>query len=132
MVMVRSVLAAALALALALSPSLAGVGAGAAPILVSANVYDIDTSVTVQSAFSQSTGSAIDPSTVTLYVRDPTGAVTTIAMGSLTHVGTGVWAYNINANVSGTWFYKFQGAGNVVVTSPDASFLIRSSKLISG
>lgn len=96
------------------------------------NTYDIETLVTVQSAFATGVGAAIDPSTVTLYIRDPSGAEQTVAMGDLTHVGTGVFSYSLQAGLSGTWSYKWQGSGNVEVTSPDTSFFVRASRLIAG
>jgi hypothetical protein len=77
-------------------------------------------------------GATVDPITVTLYIGDPTGTVTTVAMGDLTHVSVGVWTYNINADISGDWTYKFQGTGNVEVTSPDIAFTVRASKVIAG
>ncbi len=96
------------------------------------NVYEIDTLVKVASAFAQLGGAAIDPTTVTLYIRDPSWAETTIPMGSLSHDGVGVFSYGVNANISGIWTYKFQGAGNVETTSPDTRFLVQSSRLIAG
>jgi hypothetical protein len=96
------------------------------------NVYEIDTLVKVASAFVQAGGGGVDPTTVTLYIRDPTGAETTVPMGALSHDAAGVYSYPINANVSGYWTYKFQGAGNVETTSPDTKFLVQSSRLIAG
>ena len=96
------------------------------------NVYEIDTLVKVASAFTELGGAAVDPTIVTLYVRDPSGTESTIPMGSLGHDGVGVFSYGINANISGTWTYKFQGAGNVETTSPDTRFLVQSSRLIAG
>ncbi|MEJ0065020.1 MAG: hypothetical protein WDM85_05950 [Caulobacteraceae bacterium] len=39
-------------------------------------------------------------------------------MGSLSHDGVGVFSYGVNANISGIWTYKFQGAGNVETPRP--------------
>lgn len=99
------------------------------------NVYEIDTLVVVSSAFTDATdatGAPIDPTTVALFYRAPGKPVTPVAMGSLTHVGTGVFSYGIDANAAGQWFYKFQGSGNIEVTTPDASFIVQSSRLIPG
>jgi hypothetical protein len=96
------------------------------------NYYDIDTLVQVASAFSQGGAGAIDPTTVTLFVRDPNGLETTVPMASLTHAGTGVFTYQVSPSISGTWTYKFQGAGNVQVTTPDVQFYVRPSRLIAG
>ncbi|HLY78211.1 MAG TPA: hypothetical protein VKQ70_02485 [Caulobacteraceae bacterium] len=96
------------------------------------NVYEIDTLVKVASSFTEVTGSAVDPTTVTLYIRDPSGALATVPMGALSHDAVGVFSYPINASVSGVWTYKFQGAGNVETTSPDTTFLVQSSRLIAG
>jgi hypothetical protein len=96
------------------------------------NLYDIDTQVVVASAFVTLLGVAIDPTTVTLYILDPSGIETVIAMIALTHAGTGVYTYAINANKSGAWTYKFQGAGNLEVTSPDTQFWVNPSRVIVG
>ena len=98
------------------------------------NVYEIDTTIQVESSppFSQVGGAAFDPTTVTLYFKDPNGEETTVPMSSLTHVTTGVWSYQFTPGVSGVWTYKFQGAGNCAVTSPDTRILVQSSRLISG
>lgn len=96
------------------------------------NVYEIDTLVVVSSAFTDATGAPIDPDTVTLYVRAPGQAPQTIAEGGLTHVSAGVFTYGVDASAAGQWFYKFQGSGNIEVTTPDASFIVQSSRLIPG
>lgn len=97
------------------------------------NTYELDTLVQLASAFTAADGvTPIDPATVTLYIRDPTGAETTVAMGSLTHAGTGIWTYQQACSISGVWLYKFQGAGNVQVTSPDTPFFVEASRLIPG
>lgn len=96
------------------------------------NLYQIDTLVKVSSAFSQVGGAPIDPTTVTLYVVDPKGHKTTVPMASLSHDGPGAFSSLINASRSGIWTYKFQALGNVEVTSPDARFLVQSSRLIAG
>lgn len=97
------------------------------------NTYDIDTDVLVSSAFTQADGvTPVDPTTVTLIYLDPNGKKTTVAMGDLTKLSTGVFTSTINANVSGVWLYKFQGTGNVEVTTPDTPFQVNPSQLLPG
>jgi len=97
------------------------------------NTYEIDTLVQLTSNFTLGDGvTPIDPTTVTLYIKDPGDNETVVPGDLLTHVSTGVFGYDVNVNVSGWWTYKFQGAGNIEVTSPDTRFLVNASILIPG
>jgi len=53
-------------------------------------------------------GVPTDPTTVTLTVTDPTGAVTT---PSATHSGTGTYTANVACTLDGIWQYKWDGTG---------------------
>lgn len=75
------------------------------------------------------TGDAFDPTTVTLSYSDPTGSETTVPMIDLTHNGTGLWSFEVVGSIAGRWPYKFLGADNCDVASPDQAFYIDPSEL---
>lgn len=77
-------------------------------------LYTAGTLVTVTGTFTSSGETPTDPSTVTLkYSPAGTTSVTTVAQASLTHVSTGVWAYNIDTTGFGSVqvIYEFIGTG---------------------
>lgn len=96
--------------------------------------YEIQTALEIIGNFADSlTGEAADPTTITLFLRDPTGVVQTLAYpGDLTREQVGSYNYVFTPLIHGTWTYKWQGTGAVVATSPDSTITVRQSALISG
>lgn len=96
--------------------------------------YDIGTLVQMAAQFSAPGGSPADPTDVVLYVKPPSGPTQqyTFSGAQVQKNGVGNFFYNLLANISGTWTYKFQGTGAVEVTTPDETFLVNKSVLISG
>lgn len=89
------------------------------------NVYEVDTFIQINSAFTSCDGSeALDPSTVILWVCDPTGTITQVTGADLTRITPGVYAYQMTLNQIGVWTYKWQGEGTVEVTSPDSTMIV--------
>jgi hypothetical protein len=76
---------------------------------VTATVFYADPNeyATLQNIFKVN-GVPTDPTTVTLTVTDPTGAVTT---PSATHVTTGTWTANVACTIAGVWTYLWEGTG---------------------
>jgi gp6-like head-tail connector protein len=66
-----------------------------------------DEQATLTNTF-QVNGVNTDPTSVTLTVTDPTGAVTTPAV---TKTGTGVYTATISCTTDGIWVYKWDGTG---------------------
>lgn len=50
-----------------------------------------------------------DPATLVLVVTDGDGTSTSYAVGSLTHVGPGIYSKSVTVNVEGIWSYLFTG-----------------------
>lgn len=94
--------------------------------------YQIDTQVLLQSNFTNSGGTATDPTVVSLSVRAPDGTLTIYPQASLTRLSAGVWTFLLTLNESGTWIYKWQGTGALIVTSADTPILVISSANIPG
>ena len=96
--------------------------------------YEIDTTIQINGEFRSSlTGVYIDPTTITLFVLDPSGLTTTYTYpGTIVRDALGHFHQQITPSKSGTWTYKWQALGAAVATSPDTTFTVNSSLLIAG
>ena len=75
-------------------------------------------------------GTVTDPTTVTVKYRNPSGATTEVGgtAASVTNPSTGVYKYDIAANIPGAWTYQFKGEGTVVALSEN--FFIVDPKVL--
>ena len=75
-------------------------------------------------------GSAVDPTAVTLQIRDPDGTVTTYtyALGGVTKLATGSYTRPLTLNVSGKWWYRYTGSGSYRATTGDKVITVDSSE----
>ena len=98
---------------------------------MSINVYTKDSEVRITTTFTTTSGTATDPSTVTVYVKDPTGTRTTYVYGSSAVVkdSTGVYHLDIFANIAGTWWYRFEGTG-ALVAAAESEFIVPLSQIV--
>lgn len=86
------------------------------------NSYDLGNLIRVTATFTDyDSGDAVDPSDVNLSVYDGRGTVTTYTYGDsdIARSGTGVYYFDVNANSSGTWSYRWwsTGSGQAAVES---------------
>ena len=68
----------------------------------------------LQATFTDKNGAPVDPGTVKVTVKRPSGAETTLTYLTdqpVTKVSTGVYTYAINLDQSGIWYYRWQGLG---------------------
>ncbi len=97
------------------------------------DTYQIDTLVTFSTVFTLEDGvTPIDPTTVTLYYVAPDGTQTEVTGGPINHPSTGNFNYDVSLTQSGIWIYKWQGSGNVEITSPDTYVAVQESVPIPG
>lgn len=77
-----------------------------------ADRFVVGDTVTLSNTFAVS-GTATDPSTISLVVTDPTGTATTYtyAGSTITKSATGVYTKNITASTAGLWAYTWTGTG---------------------
>lgn len=95
--------------------------------------YEIDTELELKGVFLDALANVpIDPTSVFLYVKDPTGTITTYSGAQITRDNTGRYHLTLTPSISGLWVYKWQGTGVAVATSPDTTFTINPSALIAG
>lgn len=99
------------------------------------NIYQLETQVLLTMRFFQADGvTPADPSTVTLRILTPDGAVASYsyAGGDIVRVSAGVYTYQLETTQSGRWLYKWQGDGSLEVASPDITFLVAPSAVLAG
>lgn len=57
-------------------------------------------------------GALVDPSSVTIKVRDPAGAEVSYTGGQLTHPSTGVYGLNVDCPIPGKWYGRIAASGD--------------------
>ena len=92
------------------------------------NSHDKGDQVRLSVAFTDASGTAGNPTTVTLKYRKPDGTVTTVAMGSLTNPSTGTFYADVTVDQAGLWSYRFESSGTFI-GADESSFRVRSSSL---
>ena len=75
-------------------------------------VYDVGDSSVLTATFTVS-GTNTDPTTVTLYVNDPSGNVSTYTYSgaTITKSATGIYTKTIDLDEAGTWLYRWETTG---------------------
>ena len=107
------------------------------------NVHDIGDVVSLWSVFRNELGVQTAPTAVTLTVRRPTGAVALVtnraaeageetlaeaATGQTLSGVTGVYRGDVDIDVAGLWWYRWQGTGTVV-EAEEGSFGVRRRRV---
>lgn len=94
------------------------------------NVYDIGDLVDLRAYFTQpSDGVALDPTTVNLSVRRPSGEVTTYTYSDdvqLAKASTGEYYAQITVDEEGIWYYRWWSSG-VGQAAEEDSFEVRGA-----
>lgn len=96
------------------------------------NSYPPGSLVRVDVTFTNSGGTPTDPSAITLEIRTPAGTNTTLVYGvdlGLVRDSAGVYHSDIQADLEGTWHYRFEGTGNVRAAN-DGRFYITDSVFV--
>lgn len=78
------------------------------------NEYDKGDSVRCRATFKDSSNALIDPTAVSFKYKNPSGTITTLVYGTdaaLVKDSTGNYHVDVNANQSGTWYYRFSSTG---------------------
>lgn len=74
--------------------------------------YNIGDDAKLTATFLDSTGANIDPATVSLKVKDPTGTTTTFVYPTnISKVTTGVYTYTQDCTLAGLWKYRWYSTG---------------------
>lgn len=73
--------------------------------------YPVGSLVRVSAAFTDASGAAVDPTTVTLQVKTPAGTVTSYVDPDVVHDGVGLYHYDIDGSTVGNWEYRWSSTG---------------------
>lgn len=81
----------------------------------------------IKTVFTDANGTVIDPTTITLYLKPPTGAVGTYtyASGSVSKLSAGTYSYNGTATAAGYWSVRWVGDG-AAVAAEQSIYFVRS------
>lgn len=94
-----------------------------------ANTYDKGDLVRVAAVFTNTAGTAIDPTAVLFQFRGPGVDTTDYTYGTDTELvkdSTGNYHVDINANASGKWYYRFYATGTGQSADEDYFAVARS------
>lgn len=94
------------------------------------NTYDIGNVSRLTGSFYNLSNALADPTTITLRVKDPNGAVTVYTGGDITHVSTGVYQYDLDLTLAGYYYYRFEGTGALVAAGDNQLFVTNSTTLV--
>lgn len=74
--------------------------------------YPFDQAVKLKASFSDSAScDPIDPDTVTLRVKSPTGTLIYTYPADIIKDSTGEYHFDVEADQAGKWFYRWEGTG---------------------
>ena len=91
------------------------------------NTYDKGDGIRLRATFTVSSVNT-DPTTVTLRVKDPDGAITVyVHPASITKSATGIYYKDISVANDGVWYYRFEGTG-ACEAAEEYSFIVRTSE----
>lgn len=80
--------------------------------------------------FTNVAGTVIDPAAVFFQVKNPSGVVTAYTYGTdveLVKVSTGIYYVDVDANMSGTWWYRLYSTGSGQAAD-ERSFTVAASE----
>ena len=79
-----------------------------------ANSYEKGDLVRCTGTFTDTDGDAQDPGSVFFKYKNPIGTTTTLTYGvdgALIKSATGIYYTDVNANIEGDWYYRFESTG---------------------
>lgn len=89
--------------------------------------YDIGDRVTLSATFTED-GAAVDPDTVTCYVKHEDAASRTTVSSS--KVGTGSYEAQVDPSTPGRWYYRFEGTGEYMAAA-EGSFIVSRPRVLA-
>jgi uncharacterized protein YfaS (alpha-2-macroglobulin family) len=77
--------------------------------------YIVGDAITITATITNSSGTATDPTELTLQVKDPSGntALYTYSLSEITKSSTGVYYKSVALDEAGYWFWEWQATGTV-------------------
>ena len=94
--------------------------------------WDVGEVATLRIEALNSSGNLANPTSLDLTVTDPSGNVTSVAIGGLTAVSTGVYTYALTVDEAGIWTYQWVAAGNGVAFTTTEYVIVGQSTVGTG
>ena len=87
--------------------------------------------MSISTAFANSAGAAVDPTTISLTVRDPSGTESTYtyALGTVSRSALGNYFKQFTPDASGTWYYRWVSTGTGL-GAEEGMFYVRTSEIV--
>jgi hypothetical protein len=88
----------------------------------------------ITATFKNGSGTATDPSTVTLLIQKPDDtqqSLTLLTTPPIVKTGTGVYHYDVDIDQEGVWKVKWYGDGFVTTAEPSDFYVTRSIAPVS-
>lgn len=83
--------------------------------------------IRISGAFTDVNGAAVDPTTVTLRIKPPSGS--TVVVTNATKDSVGNYHYDYTPTLKGKHYYRWEGTG-ACVTANEGDFQIEKSKIV--
>lgn len=94
-----------------------------------ANTYDIGDVVRLTATFTDTGGTAADPSSVKFYYEDPSGNFSTeTSTGNIVNSAVGTYYVDLTLDESGVWEYRVSSTGTIQA-SEEGYFVARARRV---
>jgi hypothetical protein len=93
------------------------------------NSFLVGSYIRIQAAFRTSAGVLVNPTTVTLTVKDGAGTTVTTTTASFIHPSIGIYYLDrtLVAAAPGTWTYKWVGTGAAIAVNEDTFTVVATA-----
>lgn len=98
------------------------------------NLYDIGDPVRITIFTVDRNDAPADPTVLKLYLRNPTGTLTTLTYGtdlSLVKVTTGSYEVVVSPTVAGDWWYRWDSTGTATSGTEETRFRVRNRVVVA-
>jgi hypothetical protein len=82
--------------------------------MAKSDAFNVGDLVRITGTWSDTAGTTVDPTTVTVYYKDPSSNITELVYGVDTDVvksDTGIYYVDIDIDEPGNWYYRWKGVG---------------------
>jgi len=89
------------------------------------NTYQLGSSVRFTGSFTDEDDLPVDPDTVSLVIRDPSGnetVYTYLGLGTITRTAIGEYYQDAVVDEHGVWYYQWKGTGTATAIDEDALY----------
>lgn len=95
------------------------------------NSYPFGSAVLLTGEFADASNVLMDPTVITLRVRDPSGTMTSYTGVAITRTSTGMFSCQVVPATSGIWKYRWEGTG-AAIAAGEKRFEIQPSDFGGG